>query len=293
MVKELLLGDNPFIGVSHLAREKARETQKELIIERKIEVMEAAVEAGATGFTFTVHPANLELLKYIKQQRPSFLNKLNYYILVPYAAGYVREATKTGMPGLIKKTLAASLSKDIMMLFMTIPTPVNIVKLFLDTELKKYVEILPKNNIKAILLHEVLTELVVAFNIPEIIKALVKHFRRKNISFGLETRNVLHTMNFLEENGLKIDYVMTPINPLGYQMTPSKESAEGAIVRLSAWDTKVIAINILASGAVSSMEEAVSYLKQLRNHIYAVAIGTSKPQNAITAFTLLRNLIIQ
>ncbi|MEM4489393.1 MAG: hypothetical protein QXK88_11495 [Desulfurococcaceae archaeon] len=294
MVKELLLGDNPFIGVSHLAQEKARETQRELSIERKVEVLNAAIDAGAVGFTFTVHPANLELLNYIKRYQPNILNKLSFYILVPYVAGYVREATRTGMPGLIKKLmkkmLATSLSKDGLLSLMT-PIPVNIVKLFLDSELKEYMKILPRNNVKAVLLHETLTELIVAFNIPEIVRALVKHFRRKNIGFGLETRNVLRTMEFLMENDLKVDYVMTPLNPLGYQMTPSKEDAERAIVRLSTWGIKVIAINILASGAVGSMDEVISYLKQFRDYIYAVAVGTSKPQRAIAVFSLLRNLI--
>ncbi|MEM4763248.1 MAG: hypothetical protein QXH05_05555 [Thermosphaera sp.] len=40
-------------------------------------------------------------------------------------------------------------------------------------------KILPRNNVKAVLLHETLTELIVAFNILEIVRALVKHFRRK------------------------------------------------------------------------------------------------------------------
>lgn len=290
MVKELLLGDNPFIGVSHLTHEKARELQRELTTERKMEVMEAAIEAGATGFTFSTHPANLELLKYIKQQRPDILNRLNYYILVPYVVRYVREATKVGTPRLIKKILTTSISKDVLSL-MTSLTPVNIIRLFLDAELEEYVKMLPRNNVKAILLHEVLTELIVAFDIPDIIKALVKYFKRKNIGFGLETRNILHVLKFLEENDLKVDYIMTPINPLGYQMTPSKKSAESAVLKLSTWGIKIIAINILASGAVSSIEEAVSYLKRFSDHIYAVAIGTSKAQRAIIAFALLRDLI--
>jgi len=53
MVKELLLGDNPFIGVSHLAQERARQELREATLENKVKVVKAAIEGGATGFTFS------------------------------------------------------------------------------------------------------------------------------------------------------------------------------------------------------------------------------------------------
>lgn len=289
MVKEILLGDNPFIGVSHLAQEKSRETQKNLTVERKVEVIEAAVEAGATGFTFTTHPANLELLKYIKQKQPDILNKLNYYILVPYATGYVREATKTGVPELMKRILMMSLSKGTILTAIP-PKVTNFAKLFLEAELNEYIKLLPRDNVKAVLLHEVLTELTVAFNIPDIVKELAKYFNSRHIGFGLETRNIVHTKKFLEENMLKIDYIMTPMNMLGYQMTKSKESAEDAILELSKKGIKIIAINVLASGALP-IEEAVTYLKQFKDSIYAIAVGTSRVHRVTTIFTLLRSLV--
>lgn len=290
MVKELLLGDNPFIGVSHLAQEKSRKAQYELTIEKKMEVVRAAMEAGATGFTFSTHPANLELLKYIKQQQPNILNKLNYYILIPYTAGYVREATKMGAPRLVRKILTTSLSKRTILSVIP-PTPINFIKLFVETEFNEYLKILPRNNIKAVLLHEVLTELIAAFNIPNAIRSLAKHFNERGIGFGLETRNIMHIKSFLEENNLKIDYVMTPMNPLGYQMTPSREAAENAILELSTKSVKIIAINVLASGAVNSIEEALSYLKNFRDNVYAIAVGTSKAHRATTTFTKLLNLV--
>ncbi|MEM2578869.1 MAG: hypothetical protein QXN03_01160 [Desulfurococcaceae archaeon] len=126
-----------------------------------------------------------------------------------------------------------SLSKDTI-LTMIPPTLISTIKLFLDTELRERVKVLPRSNIKAVLLHKVLTELITAFSISNIVKALAKHFEGKNIGLGLETRNILHTMKFLEENNLKVDYIMMSINPLGYRMTLLKESGERAIVEPSA-----------------------------------------------------------
>jgi hypothetical protein len=84
---------------------------------------------------------------------------------------------------------------------------------------------------------------------------------------------------------------MTPVNPLGYQMAPSKKEAEEAIRRLGREGTKIIAINILASGAVT-VEEACKYLELFKDTIYAVAYGTTKPQRAKeNAFILRQNCL--
>ncbi|MEM1510006.1 MAG: hypothetical protein QW096_09105 [Thermofilaceae archaeon] len=289
MIEELLLGDNPFIGISHLAHEKAREAQKELTIERKIEVIEAAVESGATGFTFSTHPANLILLKHVKQKRPDIFEKLNYYILVPYVAGYVREATKTGFPGLIRRVALKCISPSTLISIIP-PTPNNFVKLFVEVELKEYMRILPRDNIRAILLHEVLTELVMAFNLARVVTFLNRHFKKQGLGFGLETRNIGCAKSFQEEGKLELEYIMTPLNPLGYQMSPNRELAENAIVSLSRQGVKIIGINILASGAITP-DDSLKYLRSFRDYIYAVAFGTSSPQRARETSKKLRSLI--
>jgi hypothetical protein len=69
------------------------------------------------------------------------------------------------------------------------------------------------------------------------------------------------------------------MNPLGYQMAPSKEEAEEAIQELGDQGVKIIAVNILASGAVS-LEETCRYLEGYGDRVYAVAYGTVKPYRA-------------
>jgi hypothetical protein len=84
---------------------------------------------------------------------------------------------------------------------------------------------------------------------------------------------------------------MTPVNPLGYQMAPSKEEAEKAVQELGEQGIKIIAINILASGAVT-IEEACKYLESYKDKVYAVAYGTTKPQRAKeNAFLLVKCLM--
>jgi hypothetical protein len=295
MVKEILLGDNPFLGVSHLAQEKARIERNEISrVEAKAEIVKAALEGGVTGFTFSTHSSNLELLKYMGRRHPEVLGKLNYYILIPYAHSYIRKANVIGTIGLAKAII-----RDIVLKHpvdsITSAVTLNFSKvasLFIGMEANLYLKVLPRERVKAILLHEVLTELIVAYSLVELLEELKGYVERKlEVGFGLETRNIGQLRRFLEENGIRVDYIMTPMNPLGYQMAPSKEEAEEAIRELGDRGVKIITVNILASGAVS-LEETCRYLEGYRDRVYAVAYGTVKPYRAKeNAIILKKNLL--
>jgi hypothetical protein len=295
MVKEILLGDNPFLGVSHLAQEKARIERNEVSrVEAKAEIVKAALEGGVTGFTFSTHSSNLELLKYMGRRHPEVLGKLNYYILIPYAHSYIRKANVIGTIGLAKAII-----RDIVLKHpvdsITSAVTLNFSKvasLFIGMEANLYLKVLPRERVKAILLHEVLTELIVAYSLVELLEELKGYVERKlKVGFGLETRNIGQLRRFLEENGIQVDYIMTPMNPLGYQMAPSKEEAEEAIRELGDQGVKIITVNILASGAVS-LEETCRYLEGYRDRVYAVAYGTVKPHRAKeNAIILKKNLL--
>jgi hypothetical protein len=295
MVKEILLGDNPFLGVSHLAQEKARIERNEVSrVEAKAEIVKAALEGGVTGFTFSTHSSNLELLEYMGRRHPEVLGKLNYYILIPYAHSYIRKANVIGTIGLAKAII-----RDIVLKHpvdsITSAVTLNFSKvasLFIGMEANLYLKVLPRERVKAILLHEVLTELIVAYNLVELLEELKGYVERKlKVGFGLETRNIGQLRRFLEESGIQVDYIMTPMNPLGYQMAPSKEEAEEAIQELGDRGVKIITVNILASGAVS-LEETCRYLEGYRDRVYAVAYGTVKPYRAKeNAIILKKNLL--
>jgi len=295
MVKELLLGDNPFIGVSHLSQEKAREERNEVsLVQKKVDVIKASMEGGVTGFTFSTHELNLKMFKYISDNH-DLLDKLNYYILVPYAQGYVRKANVIGTAGLattVLNNIVRKRFKDFVAGALTMNFK-RVASLFIVNEVEPYLKILPKTRVKAILLHEVLVDIIVAYELIDLLKEIKKYVESKlGVSFGLETRNVSHLFKLIVSSGVRVEYVMTPMNPLGYQMAFSKEVAEKAIEELaSKLESKVIAINILASGAVTPIE-ACEYLRRFKEYIYAVTYSTSKPSRAKeNALLLAKNLL--
>ena len=292
MVKEFLLGDNPFLGISHLAQVKAREEKKEATLQNKVNVIKAAIEGGVTGFTFSTHQSNLKLLRALYLRHKDILEFLNYYLLVPYAYGYVRKSSSMGIVNLARYILK-SLVKENSFRFLSsiaLMDVEDLVSLFIYSEIEPYIKLLPKPKVKAVLVHEILTELMVAYDMAELYEELENSIRKDlDIGFGIETRNIVVTKIWLDKYGFKPKYIMTPMNALGYQMAPSKEEAEEAISKLSSV-SKIIAINILASGALP-LDQAIEYLLPWKYRIYAVAVGTSKHRRAYKNFIKLRKTL--
>jgi len=284
MVEEILLGDNPFIGVSHLAHSKAREDSK-LGVETFAEVVIEAYRSGATGFTFSTHPTDLEILRVVRERAPEVLESLSYYPLVPYGMAYVRRSNLTGLPGLGLDILKSSLRRLgrlgwILKAGVRLDPSV-VLALMLEHDLKPFLDVIPRGRIRAVLIHEVLTEILISHDAPHVFREFTGFFKEVlRVPVGFETRNICKLLRFAERHGVEVSYVMTPLNKLGYQMAPSRAEAEKCIGEMST-NSRVIAMNILASGALS-LREALEYLGKFR--LYAVAVGTSKPWRAREVF---------
>jgi len=293
-IRELLLGDNPFIGVSHLGQAKAREEKEKSSLQNRVEVIESAIGGGATGFTFTTHEANLELLTHLSDHRRDLLDALNYYILAPYMQLYVRKANIEGTPAFIMSKMIDMLHKPLAILdvltSLILLKPGRVVGPLFEIELAPFLEILPKERIKAVFLHEVLTELVTAFHLKDLLTFLINHVRdRVGVGFGLETRNLGHLHRWMSMADCYPEYLMMPLNPLGYQMAPSKEATERSIRELSE-KTKIVAINVLASGAVN-LEEAMNYLAEYEENLYAVTAASVNPHRTHQNFSKLSQML--
>jgi hypothetical protein len=293
IVRELLLGDNPFLGISHLSQDKARDEAKEASLQRKVEVFEAAVEGGARGFTFTACESNLELLTFLSRNNNDLLNKMNYYILVPYAHSYVRRSNIGGTPVLLRSTLRGVLSRrplGLLEALMSLKLE-RFAGLFIEAEIAPYLRVLPKDRLKAVLLHEVLTELAIAFNLVNLLRLLDSYVEeRLGVCFGLETRNFGHLHRFLSESGYCPKHLMTPINSVGYQMAPNMEAVEGAVEDLGR-KTRIIAVNVLASG-VLNLDEAIEYIAKYEDKVYAVASASTKPHRIRENFRKLSHAFL-
>jgi hypothetical protein len=293
-LKTLLIGDNPFIGVSHLSQAWARDRAQKLDIEKTVAVIDKALSSGASGYTFSIpHPTNLEILKTMKKGKVTA--SFGLYPVLPYAEGYVRAANERGMAGLATMLMSKMLrSKAKVLLKGGIAAvtfdAVRMLKSYVDFELNDYLNAKPnKAELRTVFLHEVIVDLALSFGLVDLLNSYIEHVHDNyHTNPGFVTRNFgTFVESFQEKIPLKDVVIMAPFNAIGFQMNPSKQSCEKHLAELT--NGNVIAVSVLAAGYLR-LNDAIEYIKTLPN-LSGVAVGVSSVEHAEDTFTVLRTLV--
>jgi hypothetical protein len=290
--KTLLVGDNPFHGISHLSQERARaRTGNADSTTEKADVVLTAIKNGADGFMFSVSDITLSILKTIREQNE--IEQVELYAIVPYAYEYVRIATQTGTPALAKKVakqiaisgnvgaVLGGLGAVIQM------NPKSILKTYLTYEISRIKSSAGrKAKLTSLLLHEVVTDMGLALNFDWLFKSYVSYLSKKDIVPGFNTRNFPYLIRKFKEWDIDLDetVIATQFNKAGFQMNPSIEECEKALSSLPR--PIVVAISVLAAGYFRP-PEAAEYLAGLEN-LKGVAVGVSTVNQARETFALFQ-----
>jgi len=179
--KVLLVGDNPFHGISHLSQGRSRARgNTPTNPEYAASLIELSVKNGANGFMFSVSDKTLSILNILRKNGKN--NCLRLYAIVPYAYEYIRLAcTAGGVPGLAKKVIrdiifsgnlraAASglngvLRSDLDSLFKTY-------LLYEVSRVKRSAG--RKAKLESVLLHQLITDLCLGLGLDHILKFYIK-----------------------------------------------------------------------------------------------------------------------
>jgi len=291
--KILLVGDNPFHGISHLSQEQARIRGNAMTYpEYAANLVMTSLENEANGFMFSVSETTLSILKILHETEGD--KHPGLYALVPYAFEYVRLATQLGISGLAKKfakqiTVSGNVRAIAMGLNGVIRMdPVTLLKTYLIYEISRIKSSAGKQaNLESLLLHEIITDMGLALNLDWFFKSYVEFMLKLGIKPGFDTRNFAYLVKKFNEWDINFHDVIiaAPFNKVGFQMNPSKKECEKALAKLN--ETNIIAISILAAGYLKPLE-AIEYIGSLPN-IKGVAVGVSKEQHARETFKLLKN----
>jgi hypothetical protein len=261
-----------------------------------VRIIEAAAEAGASGYTFSTHPINLQILAELKR---SDMLKAGFELnpVLPYAQGYVRLANEKGMSGLVNETLSKLPVLDrartvIETGFSALKLdPIGLMKSYLDLELQPYLNVKPeKSGIRSVLLHEVVTDLCLGLRNVRMLDAFAQHIReRYHAKPGFVTYNLVRFAEVFRQAGLALEgiTIMTPFNSIGYQMSQSRQSCEDCLSTLD--ESDVIAMSILAGG-YSNLDEAVNYISGLPK-LSGIAVGVSSQEHARETFAKLTGVV--
>jgi hypothetical protein len=287
----LLVGDNPFHGISHLSQTNVKNRDKSIADPKYASnLVTKSLENGANGFMFSVSETTLEILRSIPERNNTELLKL--YPIVPYAYEYVRIATHAGgVTGLAKRfasqlVFSGNLSAGFNGLKGVLTSDVlDILDAYISYELSR-VKSASKNRgkLQSLLLHEIITEMAISLDLPELVFSYIKRLEGRKIQPGFETRNFPYLVKKFTEWGVDLSKICVsiPVNKIGFYMNPSREATEKA---LETFEGDVIAMSILAAGYLK-LDEATDYISQVKN-VTGVVVGVSNERQAAETFKVL------
>jgi hypothetical protein len=289
----LLVGDNPFHGISHLSQQRSRARSENINDPQYCsKLVLTSLDNGANGFMFSVSETTLSILKAIRRNRGN--RNMELYAIVPYAYEYVRMATQSGgISGLAKqiakklvlsgniKALATGFKGLISM------DPESLLKSYMLYEISRIRSSAGKSaNLRSVFLHEIITEMAISLNMHWLFDCFIDFASTIGITPGFETRNFVFLMNKLTEWNIDPRKVLiaTPFNKAGFQMSPSREGCERALAK--APESNVIAMSVLAAGYLK-LTEAIDYLGTLSN-LKGIVVGVSRENHAHETFQQIR-----
>ena len=233
-------------------------------------MVEKAADLGYKSMIIETHPRMLNFLEYYKKNK-NF--DIDFYLQVPYVQGYIQKMNEKGLFGLVTdiiqrggiKTTSVMALKNIVHLaqknYSSMATST------LQLEVAPFMDV----KIKGLLLHNVMTDLLLSLQMPDIFIEYIRYVEDElRLKPGFITLNFQLFKNNFEKWDINPPLVMTPINHKGYDMNPSKEAVEAGIKE---YGGEIIAMNILGGGAFSP-NNSYSYLQSFKGIKYCV-IGAS------------------
>ena len=291
--KLLLVGDNPFHGISHLSEDRARARDEEVSrAEFAAGLVLTSLKNGANGFMFSVSETTLSVLQIINKKKGN--QSLELHAIVPYAYEYVRLATHLGTIGLGRKLAERAIfSGNLKTIFSGVQAiigmnPVTLMKTYLHYEISRINSTIGKRQkLACVLLQEVVTDMAIALNLDWFVKSYICFVSKLGIKPGFETRNFAYLVRKFKEWNIDFSRIelVSSFNEVGFQMNPSKLICETALAGIS--DCNVIAMSILAAGYIK-IPAAAEYIEGLPN-IKGVVVGVSKEKHACETFSFLRD----
>jgi len=290
--RTLLVGDNPFQGVSHLSQERAISRGKSLADpSHAAELVVASLENGADGFMFTVNRTALSILQILNRRKE--FRQLQLYALIPDVNEFVRTVAFAGGVFGLGKILAKEivLSRNWRAVSSGVKggltvDPARLLRSYLLYEVGRLRSAAGTGaQLVSLLLHETVCDMALALDMNWLFQEYIGVAKNLRIKPGFETRNLPYLARKLEEWRInpRAVVIAAPFNAAGFQMCPSRLKSEEALAQIR--EAEAIAFSILAGGYLK-LPEAVEYIRNLPE-LDGVAVGVSTEGQAYETFRFL------
>lgn len=219
-------------------------------------------EAAVAGVDAVATLNHLDVLTALEKVRQTF-PALQVYPIIPNVIGYVREATDYGLVGAARRRIQQMTLVDLVRVgvraTLNLPGVLKhdfntLMAMLYEVELASFRSLKPR----IVFLHPQITDLALAFGNRALFELYLKVMRKRfGAEPGLATNNLGWLLPKLEEWQLKAPFLLTPFNPDGFMMKPSKATCE-ALLRSAS--QRVIADKVDA--VTNPNENAWDYLRK-------------------------------
>ena len=267
-IDKIVFGDNQFFGINHRSQEKAEEMLKRFgNIDNIFEVYDNAFDCGVKAVMLNSNERAEAICDRFRANKSQY-GDLAWYPSIPYPYKYANMVNEKGIfpavsevlfkgnsaggvLGMIGKGAAAVFTKDAM----------RMMEMLIDVEYKMFRDL----NVKVLFLQNVITDLVLGYNIKEVFEHYCEYIRKKyKVLPGLITLNMPYLKSKLEEWGIDEVVLCSSINAAGFNMHPSKEEYEKVIAENDSSKYQLMAMNVLASGSIT-VQQSFDYINSLFN----------------------------
>ena len=286
MIDRILLGHNQFFGVNHLDAEVGNQKAARFSDKSRImEIINFAYKEGVHAMMMSTHERATIVSEEI-QRSGTLKSGLGLYLLVPYIAKYVKHANEKGLVNIVRDSLKGTSFGDKFNMFirggvgLVTKDVKKMITLLVDFEVASFSRL----NLKAIFLHDVLTDLILGWDMPEVLELFSNHVQKKYKTIpAFCTKNLPKLMELLKQTQIENPLIMASINKLGYQVNPSREEFEACLQENR---LRLLAMSTLASGYLRP-REAYDYLYSLPQ-VESVVVGVSSQKHAIETFNEIK-----
>jgi hypothetical protein len=202
-----------------------------------MEIASVFNDAAAAGVDAVATLNQLDVLAALKKTRQTF-PALQVYPIIPNVIGYVREATDYGLVGAARRRVRQMALVDLLKIGIrgALKAPGvlkrdfnTLMSILFEVELASFKSLEPR----VVFLHPQITDLALAFGNRSLFELYLRVMRERfHTEPGLATNNLGWLLPRLKEWNLTFPFLLTPFNPSGFLMKPSRADCEALVTSI-------------------------------------------------------------
>jgi len=287
-IDKIVFGDNQFFGINHMSQEKAQQlAEKFYDINNIFRIYDTAIETGINAIMLNSNDRAKDICEYFRSNSSKYQD-ISWYPSIPYPHKYAnlvaekgimpainevlfKNNTTKGVLGMMAKGGVALFNKD----------AIKMMQMLIDVEMKMFQGL----NIKVVFLQNIITDLLLGYDLKEIFYEYTEHIRKKyKVAPGLITQNMPVLLEKLKEWEIEEVVVCTSFNKIGYLMSPDIDSYIKSASDNDPSKYQLMAMSTMASGAVPA-KEAYKFINN--QNIQSVVFGASGRGHIIETVKLI------